>query len=386
MRLPAILSSVPLLFSMGNAHADFFEQFVDPTDGRMDASQWLMDNAVGFLPVPIIITDPAVGYGGGLVLAFFHENEERQNNLVEDEDPNAPLKLTPSVSGLLGLATENGTRGAGAFHMGIWKQDTIRYIGAIAGVDANIDSFRLPSDGIIGDIPIRVNLKGTYLLQQIRFRLGDSPWFAGAKYSYLDSDSEFSIGDLPDYLKPQLSMKDGGLALLLNYDTRDNSFSPNQGLYGNVSYAKHADYFGGDKDYAIASGEFSGFSYLGGKFQGSARLSASSAHGDTPYYALPFIDMRGIPAMRYQGERMATLQGELRYDFGARWSGVVFGGLGQAFNADQHLGDTPNRYAKGIGFRYLMARRFNLRTGIDVARGPEDTTVHFIVGAGWSDF
>ncbi|WP_220718772.1 BamA/TamA family outer membrane protein [Agarivorans litoreus] len=260
----------------------------------MDASQWLVDNAVGFLPVPIIITDPAVGYGGGLVLAFFHENEERQNE--QPDDPNAPLKLTPSVSGLLGLATENGTRGAGAFHMGIWKQDSIRYIGAIAGVDANIDSFRLPSEEAKGDIPIRVNLKGSYLLQQIRFRLGDSPWFAGAKYTFLNSDSEFSIGNLPDYSKPQLSMKDGGVSLLLNYDTRDNSFSPNQGIYGNISYAKHADYFGGDNDYSIASGEFSGFSYLGNSFQGSMRLSASSAHGDTPYYALPFIDMRGIPA------------------------------------------------------------------------------------------
>ncbi|GAD04129.1 BamA/TamA family outer membrane protein [Agarivorans albus] len=384
MRLSSLALVLPLVLSSGHSQADFFEQFVDPTDGRMDASQWLMDNAVGFLPVPIIITDPAVGYGGGLVLAFFHENEELQNE--QPDDPNAPLKLTPSVSGLLGLATENGTRGAGAFHMGIWKQDSIRYIGAIAGVDANIDSFRLPSEGAVGDIPIRVNLKGTYLLQQIRFRLGDSPWFAGAKYTFLNSDSEFSIGNLPDYLKPQLSMKDGGVSLLLNYDTRDNSFSPNQGLYGNISYAKHADYFGGDNDYSIASGEFSGFSYLGNSFQGSMRLSASSAHGDTPYYALPFIDMRGIPAMRYQGERMATLQGELRYDFDARWSAVVFGGVGQAFSSEQNLGDTPNRYAKGLGFRYLMARRFNLRTGIDVARGPEDTTLHFIVGAGWSDF
>jgi|GEM_PF-6816001 len=34
-------------------------------------SRWLLEHR-GFLPVPVIITDPAVGNGGGLALAFFH--------------------------------------------------------------------------------------------------------------------------------------------------------------------------------------------------------------------------------------------------------------------------------------------------------------------------
>ncbi len=47
------------------------EQFLDPKDGMFDASKWVLDNAVGFMPVPIIITDPAVGAGGGAALLFF---------------------------------------------------------------------------------------------------------------------------------------------------------------------------------------------------------------------------------------------------------------------------------------------------------------------------
>ena len=43
----------------------------DPDDGGIDMSRWLLEHK-GFLPVPIIISDPAVGYGGGLALVFFH--------------------------------------------------------------------------------------------------------------------------------------------------------------------------------------------------------------------------------------------------------------------------------------------------------------------------
>jgi len=46
--------------------------FRDPEDGRLDMSEWLLTKK-GFLPIPIIITEPALGYGGGLVLAFFSQ-------------------------------------------------------------------------------------------------------------------------------------------------------------------------------------------------------------------------------------------------------------------------------------------------------------------------
>ena len=40
--------------------AGFFDQFRDQEDGWMDASDWVLNNAIGFLPVPFVITEPAV--------------------------------------------------------------------------------------------------------------------------------------------------------------------------------------------------------------------------------------------------------------------------------------------------------------------------------------
>ncbi len=48
-------------------------QFIDKEDGWLDASEWLIENAYGFLPVPIIITEPAVDNGLGLAGIFFHK-------------------------------------------------------------------------------------------------------------------------------------------------------------------------------------------------------------------------------------------------------------------------------------------------------------------------
>jgi len=73
-----LLSTVSLLLLLCSATlqaGSLFDKFIDPTDGQFDTSGWLIDNK-GFLPVPILITEPAVGTGLGLAGVFFHESEE----------------------------------------------------------------------------------------------------------------------------------------------------------------------------------------------------------------------------------------------------------------------------------------------------------------------
>ena len=42
-----------------------------------------------------------------------------------------------------------------------------------------------------------------------------------------------------------------------------------------------------------------------------------------------------------------------------------------------------DRWAGGTGFRYLVARQYDLRMGCDVARGPEDWAFYVTIGTGW---
>ena len=105
--------------------------------------------------------------------------------------------------------------------------------------------------------------------------------------------------------------------------------------------------------------------------------------GSIPFYALPFLDMRGIPAMRYQGEDVLLTEIETIWRVSDRWSLLGFGGVGRAAGKFSDLDKAENRWTGGTGFRYLVSQKLGLHVGIDIARGPEDWAFYIQVGSAW---
>src|SRR5947207_6131953 len=98
--------------------------FRDPQDGALDASEWLLDRK-GFLPVPVVITEPAVGYGAGAALLFFRESLRERATKVEPGH-----KLTPPDIYVGAIAaTENGTKVIGAGGLVTFDEDRWRWRG-----------------------------------------------------------------------------------------------------------------------------------------------------------------------------------------------------------------------------------------------------------------
>jgi len=93
--------------------------------------------------------------------------------------------------------------------------------------------------------------------------------------------------------------------------------------------------------------------------------------------------MRGVPTARYQGMADILTEGELRWNFVPRWSLMLFGGAGKAFDKWSEFEDAKWVTTIGSGFRYLIARKFQLRMGIDVARGPDDWAYYIVFGSSW---
>ncbi len=93
--------------------------------------------------------------------------------------------------------------------------------------------------------------------------------------------------------------------------------------------------------------------------------------------------MRGIPALRYQGDFVFVSEIEPRYDLTDRWSLVGFVGSGWTASEDDTDVEYSGKVASGGGIRYLIARRLGMRVGVDVAVGPEDTVVYLTVGSHW---
>jgi len=356
------------------------QKLMDPEDGHFDLSQWL-GTAKGFLPVPIFITEPAVGLGGGLALVFFHDSlKNRAEQAKEKNSDGTPKRVSPpSMTGVAGFATENGTWGGGLFHLGIWNDDSIRYLGALAYASINYDYYGLLNH------PRPITVDGLFLLQQVTFRLGESDFFAGVNYKFISTTAQGNSGiSLPPPAGNGLEVQSGGASAIIEYDSRDNIFTPNRGLSSKAEWTHFDGWLGSDNTFEQLSFKNRFWHPLTKNLILGVRGDLSSTTGDAPFYMLPFIQIRGIPAMRYQGEHVLTTEVEVRWDVTPRWSLIGFAGAGWATRNDfNDLFRADTHPAGGLGFRYLTARLFNLRSGIDIAFSEEDSTIYFVTGTAW---
>jgi hypothetical protein len=180
------------------ANASMFpEIFFDPLDGNFDASQYLTENAYGFLPVPVVITEPAVEGGLGLMGLFFHEDKEaiahRKKGMQSKHA--AQYLIPPSVSVVGAAYTGNGSYAAGLGHLGFFNQGEIRYSGGFAYSEIDLDYYHL------GDIaltkPISISTKGYGVFQALKFKAGGLPLYLGPIQRYIEADltSDSDLGD-----------------------------------------------------------------------------------------------------------------------------------------------------------------------------------------------
>lgn len=380
--------------------ADWRGTFIDPLDGMFDASKFISENAYGFLPVPIIITDPALDGGLGLTGLFFHETEQQQEarlQALQSDDPSALAYLIPpSVTAVAVAGTGNDSWFGGIGHLAFWQQGRVRYGGGFGYGDANVDFFGN------GDIrlrqPILLNTTAYGLLQSIKFKLGNSKWFAGLAQRYVNaklSPGNLSViddtpisDDLKQKLKDALTLdtKTSGLGVVLEYDSRDNVFSPHQGYAYRFDYLRFDDAIASDVEFNLLRIVGTNFWQLGQKWRISLKLHSEHAmnvEGILPPYATPQLELRGIPLGRYQGHQAQDMEAQLDYILNPRWEFQLFAGAGRVALDYSDLSDADNRYTRGIGFRYQMARRYGFYMGLDFARGPDENVFYIQAGSAW---
>jgi hypothetical protein len=353
----------------------FFAQFKDPVDGKFDMSAWLLENIIGFLPVPIIITEPAVDNGIGVAGVFFHEPKADQ--MKPDADGKVIL---PNVSAVAVAVTGNDSWMVGGGHFRNWSRDHYRY--SIFGGYANINLDWYGG----GDLPIlengvRFNAEGAMLDQEFLFRLGDSDWFLGANWQYMRSDVTFKTS-LPITL-PTVENSVSGMSAIGVYENLDYRISPRDGFQFRVEAQYNREAIGSDFDFEKYAWQMRQYFELGEKFTLAWRLDGATTSGDVPFYLEPFVEMEGIPAMRYQGPAAATAEIRGGYDVRPRWTLLGFAGAGRAADSLSDLSSATSRTAYGVGFRYLMAKKLGMRVGLDVAEGPEGTYVYIVMGSPW---
>jgi hemolysin activation/secretion protein len=97
----------------------------------------------------------------------------------------------------------------------------------------------------------------------------------------------------------------------------------------------------------------------------------------------PYISLRGAAAFRYQGDEVAQIESEVRWQFWKRFSLVGFVGGGAAWNNGAQFQNTDAIMTGGTGFRYELAREYGLHVGVDVAFSRDTTAVYLQIGSAW---
>lgn len=352
----------------------------DSLDGAFDLSDYIID-ANGFVPVPYIITEPALGGFGGALIPVFIQKRPPYLDSIDGHLQRTPV--APDVTGGMGAYTANKTWMLAAFRSGTLVKSRIKYI--IGGGYANVNMSFYKTFDRIGEKELKVNIKSIPAMLQATKRLGRSHWYAGFKYLYLHTDIRFRGDSVLANLAKDMEYKStlSQLGVLVELDNRDNIFTPNNGMKLHVDAIRSDNTFGSDYDFWRMNYYLYAYHSIGTKLTGGFRLDGQQTFQDAPFFVLPYIDMRGIPANRYQGKADILTELELRWDVVKRWSIMAFTGMGKAFDQWSEFGPADWVVSAGTGFRYLLARKFKLRVGIDLAHGPDTWAWYIVFGSNW---
>lgn len=349
----------------------------DSLDHKLDLSDWVIE-AKGFIPVPMLITEPALGgFGGALATVFIKPNTPYLDTI------NGKLiktRVKPTIYGGAGAYTANDTWLGAGFAMGAIKKWRANYR-VIAGVaNVNLNFYRdFPN---IGERSFEFNMKTIPLSAHLIKQINKSSWYAGLDYLFLRT--ELNNTNIDFNTPKDVNSIVSRVGLLVDYDKRDNIFTPNKGFLFNSTIGASQDFFGSDYNYVSINSAAFAYIPVVSSLTSGFRVEYQQIFGDAPFYMLPYINMRGIPVMRYQGDVIALGETEWRWDFTKRYSLVAFGGVANAFAKESKFEDSSSWKASGgMGVRYLIARKLQLRMGIDVARGPEEWAYYIVFGTSW---
>ena len=357
----------------------------EATENAKDAE----DDKGSFLVLPIVITEPDIGEGLGMGLIYFHgEKEDETEGGVDKKSRRVSTagsmgktgkekQPPPTATGIFGFYTNNDTHGYGIGHSASIKDDKFRLMGALARLNVNATIY-------LSEIPLDFELDGNVVYGSLRRRIGSSDFFLGGAFSALDADINFKLrprNNMPEGVS-DFSMKSVGIAASAMYDARDDSMMPSSGQLVDFIAWRYDEAIGSDFDYWSYRLKAHSFHQLHDRFVLGLRFDVSTTDGAPPFYAVPFVSMRGIPALRYQGDTAGVFEVEGRYTFAERWAAVAFAGAGFT-DADEVLETSDDINSYGVGIRFKALRRENVWLGFDIAKGPEEYAWYIQLGHPW---
>jgi len=323
---------------------------------------------------PIPVSSPAVGSGLVLVGLYVFKFKE--------SDKTSP----PSVVGLVGAFTNNGSRGGVLGGRLYFSENKYQTTFAVAKGRANFDFFGIGRRPNAQGISVPLTVKGTIFFGEFMRNVGRDI-FIGPRFQYrnldigLDGPQTPGGFELPDIDRNTVS---AALGIHVQRDKRDSTFYPRKGSLLDVTGDFFAKGLGSRRQYQTYKVSYQLYHSLAPKDVLAYRGMICSANQNVPFYDLCLYgtqsNLRGYTAGEFQNRRMFATQAEYRRELKGRFGVVAFGGLGgiarrwNEFRTDELL---P---AAGAGLRFTLDKKNHINYRIDFAVGREGHTLSIGIG------
>ncbi|WP_246814761.1 BamA/TamA family outer membrane protein [Ferrimonas balearica] len=294
----------------------------------------------------------------------------------------------PSSITINGFGSINGSLGIGVESRTFLKEDKYRLF-----IDAELQDAPDVFYGIGMDNGREVANLVNFELTEYRFKpqammrvlpstyIGAGFDLVGTKAREIDADAPQPIGTAPAAQFPEKSFS-AGPSLHLVHDSRDFILNASEGRLLQADVVFYDEAFGSDSDFQKVTLNYSDYMTLDvvpgilawqwiGEFN----------HGDVPWDQMATLGganrLRGYEQGRYRDRQMTLAQVEYRQPLRGRHGMVYWVGAGTLADRVSELGDEKWLHTLGVGYRFEIKQRVNLR--LDMGFGNGENGFYFAV-------
>ena len=177
--------------------------------------------------------------------AYPHFFKKKRQPVTDTVNGRVNEACKPDVTGGIALYTANNSWMAGVFRSGTFAKPGITYKAAAMYGNLNLTFYStLPG---IGEQPFNFNFKIAPVFLQAQKQFRNPHWSAGLQYMFLSTQVTPVGASLPDFVtSKEVSSIVSQLGGVIQYDSRDNIFTPDKGMHAQANFFWSGSAIGSD--------------------------------------------------------------------------------------------------------------------------------------------
>lgn len=326
---------------------------------------------------PIPFYNPALGAGLGGFLGYLFP--------LDRTDRVSP----PSAIGLGGFATDNGSWGVVAGHVGYADQDSRRWTVVSGYSELTYRYYGTGYEEGASNQEIAIDQQISFGLVEGLWRVAPN-WYVGPRAMVSHSEASLhhsaQTGNavIDDFLNQDLVSTAISPGIHLQFDSRDSTFSPGTGSLLDVVVMVSPQALGSTTSYSATKMAANHYLRLTPSQVLALRVAGKYASDDAPFYVLPTAGgtegLRGYVPGQYRDHLLVSGQGEWRWMMFRSLGLTAFAGVAAVGEDVRALNDHPLLPAGGAGLLWRLSDTFPISMRLDGAWGRDSQTIYFSVG------